>query len=70
MARAIGANVDEMWRAVLVFKLVDGTLRYAYEGLYAKKSTAQGEVTRNSKNPYFYNGWVERCEFIWHKVQD
>ena len=60
-----------MWRVVEVAKESTGQLMYYYHGMYPKRSTAQGQLTRlKNGNPQFYDGWLERCDVIWHKIRD
>ena len=72
MARNIGADATEMWRAALIFKEPEtGELVYQYNGLYSKRSTAVQLISsfRNS-HPDFYDGWPEKATLTWHKEKD
>lgn len=88
MARSISVTDEnpEVWRAVLVWKDVNGQLIYTYEGLYPKEGTAKARITfwlRCGRHfiPYegwnkggryvdFYDGWVEPGRIVWQKVKD
>lgn len=88
MARSISVTDDntDVWRAVLVWKDINGELLYSYEGLYANKGTAKARVTfwRNTRRHFliypgfnkggryvdFYDGWVESGDITWNKVKD
>jgi len=83
MARNIAADLNEAWRAVIVFKAEDGHLYYEYEGIYDKRGTAMGRCTfwanwqedRDNKGighkgSRFYDAWVEKADITWNKVKD
>ncbi len=72
MARNVAVDLKEAWRAVVVFRdPVNGKIWYEYEGIYNLKSTAQGRISYHKKNSRrFYNGWVEKADIHWNKVQD
>lgn len=88
MARSISVTDDdaEVWRAVLVWKDINGHLIYTYEGLYANEGTAKGRITfwtratrhwltypgfnKGGRYVDFYDGWVEPGNVVWQKKKD
>lgn len=85
MARSIAVDATEAYRAVMVWKDIQGVLSYTYEGIYSKEGTAKARITFWSgykrkavsetwDGPVhyvsFYDGWTEKCDLTWNKVKD
>lgn len=71
MARAIAVDLDSAFRAVILFKNSMGEVRYHYEGIYDKESTAKARISYwRNHSPYFYDAWSERADITWNKVKD
>lgn len=70
MSRRIALTDDGGYRAVTIWRGLDGETRSRHEGIYDKIGTARARISfwRNRLGDDLIDGWVEKATITWEKV--